>query len=205
MKKSVLIFGTIIILAVFVIVLSGCSITTDTTSPETNDTVAEETETQTEEEVMNDYTFRELSFKLPSGYGETDENTEDTAVYTTIVDDKIMKVVSFGVFSAEGIDFVEDASESLAKYEFKLAGYEIVSKLDPKKVEFNGIPAIVVDVNYNNASVNGNGEVEYCYAQKGDDVYVICFEIFTQNGEKIEESDFSESFDSIKSSFEFAE
>lgn len=204
MKRSILIFGIIIVFAISIIVLSGCSSTNNITSQEVEDSIDEVIDSN-EEEVMKDYTFKELSFKLPSAYGETESDNEDTVIYSTEIQGKIMKLFSLSTFDAGEVNFVEDASEGLAQQEFKLTGYETVSKAEPKKVDFNGIPALLVDVKYNNASVNGDAEVEYCYAQNGNNVYVICFEIFTQNGEKIGESDFSDSFDSIKDSFQFAE
>ena len=204
MKKTLLIFGMITVLAFSVIILSGCSLTKNDALQSVENSIAEIVETN-EEEVMKDYSFKDLSFKLPSSYGETESDTEDSVIYSTEVEGKTMKIVSFATFDAGEVDFVNDAAEALGQQEFSLTGYDTVSKTAPRKVDFNGIPALLVDVEYSNASVNGKGEVEYCYAQKGTTVYVFCFEIFTQNGEEIGETDFSDSFDSIKDTFKFAE
>ena len=199
MKRITLIIGMIIALVFSMIILTACS-STDTTSKDNSDTAEE-----TKEEVINDYTYKELSFKLPSNYIESESGGEESKIYSTNFEDDVMKLFSVASLSAQGTDFIANASESLGEYDFALTGYDVTSKGDPQVGEINGMKTISVDMKYNNSTTNGNAEVEYCYAQKGDTVYVMCFELFTQNGKKIEESDLSTTFDTIKSSLKFAE
>ena len=197
MKRKLLILGMVLILFFALVVLTVCEKSEEINANNSNDVKTEE--------IMKDYTFEGLSFKLPSDFEKDSNERENTSIYNTEVKDNTMKLFSVAVISAEGSDFIESASNYLGDYDFSLTGYDIISKEEVKRDNYNGIETVSVDVKYNNSTVNGNAEVEYCYAQKNDTVYVICFEIFTQNGKTIETDDFEKSFTDIKNSLEFVE
>ncbi len=205
MKKKLLVFGMIVTLFMSLVILTACENTESIPSITPSAETEKNEESNAPEETMKDYTFEKLSYKLPSSYGEEDNDSESTMIYSSETTENVMTLFSVATLPAEGVDFIATASESLGDYDFELTGYDLVSKAEPKVEELNGIKTISVDVKYKNDSVNGEAEIEYCYAQEGDTVYVICFEIFTHSGKKIESSDFSYYFDSIKSSLIFAE
>lgn len=206
MKKYLVVFGIFLVLVCSMVILTGCGSAQNSTN---ENKVEEKTEEKVEEKaaevVLKDYSYKDLSFKLTSDYEKTDSTSSDTLIYNTDIEEGKMKMFSVGSFSAEGIeDYVTLAADALKEQEFSLTGYKTVSKQDPKVVEYNGIKTLSIDVKYSNDSIKGEGEVEYCYAQKGDTIYVLCFEIFTQDNKKIENNDFSKAFDDVKSSLKFA-
>ena len=200
MKKTILMVGMIIVLMFSLIILTGCGATNVDTE------IVEDTgEVETKEEVtMKDYSYEGLSFKLPSNYMITPSDNEDAVIYSVESDDAL-KLFSVATIPAQGTNFLENASDSLKEYEFKLVGYEATSRKDPTIVEYNGIKVISIDVNYESSAADSAAEVEYCYAQNGDTIYVICFEFFNKTGEKIEATDFANEFTQVKDSLKFAE
>ena len=205
MKKKLLVFGMIVVLLMSMVVLTACE-KTESTSEETKSTTGSVEESkETEEETMQDYTFKEFSFKLPSNYKLEDGDDEDTAIYSDEHESDKMRVFSVSTISAQGVDFIATAEESLGEYDFKLPGYDIISKSEPKTEEFNGVKTISVDVKSHQSTLNGNSEIQYYYAQKDDTVYVISLQIYAQNDIEITEEEFSKSYDAVKNSFSFAQ
>lgn len=193
MKSKVLVLGMVTILLMSMFVLTGCSTVEENTDNTSNNT-------EIVEEAMIDCTFKDLSFKLPQSYTEKEDANDDTVIYNTDVVDGKIKLFSVATIDSNGVDFIETATTSLADYNFELSGYDLISKGEAKLGEINGVKTISVDVKYHNDTVNGDAEVEYCYAQKEDTVYVICFEIFTQNGKEIKDGEFEETFKDIRAS-----
>ena len=197
MRRSVLIIGMILVLISAMFVLTGCFSDNTNENGNTNEKA---------EETINEYTYKDLSFKLPSSYKETEGNNSESLIFNTEIKNNVMNIFSVGSFDSQGIEnYVDIAADALKDQEFALAGYETTLKKDPQVVEYNGIRVISIDIKYNNTTINGESEVEYCYAQKGDTIYVICFQMFGQAGKAIEDTEFAEEFDSIKNTLQFAE
>lgn len=202
MKRIVLICGMILVLVCAMFILTGCETSTEKTDDTDNVVNTEEKAAET----VNEYAYKELSFKLPSNFKETEGNNGDNAIYNTEIENDIMKMFSVGSFDAQGIeDYVGLASEALKEQEFALPGYDVTLKKDPEIVEYNGIRTISILIDYNGTTANGDAKIEYCYAQKGNTVYVICFEMFAQKEKKIEDTEFANTFDAVKSTLQFAE
>ena len=189
MKSKLLAISMIILLLISTVVLSGCNKINENTEDLKEDNKA-----------MVDYTFKDLSFKLPQDFTKRDGENTDTVIYNTEVVNGKLKIFSVATVPSEGVDFIETAATSLGDYGFELSGYDLTSKSETKLEEINGMKTVSVVVNYHSDSVNGDAVVEYCYAQKDDTVYVICCEIFTQNGQQVETNEFEETFKDVKSS-----
>ncbi len=202
MKKMIYIAGMIATLILSLILLTGC------TTKEENEVVEKKTYDYSSEVVNTDensteYKYNKFCFSLPNTYEETESDSRDAVIYSSEVVDDVKKRFSVGIFNADDKDFMKDALEALKTYEFKLLGYKAFSRKDPTLVEYNGIKVISVDVKYDSPNIDGDAEIEYCFVQNEDTVYVIYFEMFAQNGKKVENYNFDEAFNDIKSSLRF--
>jgi len=202
MKKLIHIAGIIVTLMVSLIIFTGC------TTKEENEVVEKKTYDYSSEvintsENSTEYKYNKLYFSLPNTYEETESDSREAVIYSQEVIDDVKKRFSVGIFNADDKDFMKDALEALKTYEFKLLGYKAFSRKDPVEVEYNGIKVISVDVKYDSPNIDGDAEIEYCFVQNGDTVYVIYFEMFAQNGKRVENFNFAEAFNDIKSSLKF--
>ncbi|MCR5186578.1 MAG: hypothetical protein K6D97_05635 [Clostridia bacterium] len=127
-----------------------------------------------------------------------------------MLDISVIVLLLFSTIALSGCNKTNESTEDSVKeiktmvdYTFKDLSFRLpedYTKSETKLDEINGMKTVSVVVNYNNDSVNGNAEVEYLYTQKGDTVYVICCEIFSQGGEQIETNEFEETFKEVKNS-----
>ena len=200
MKKKFLVMGIMMALFMVMIILSGC---TNIDGSNTNDnTISTEEIEDAQEVVMKDYTYKELSFKLPDSFEISDKSSEESTMYTTDLIDSEMKMFAISSLSAQGVNFIEQAEASLDDYPFEISNYELVEKGNVERKTLDGIDAISCTVKYKGKIIDGFAAVEYIYLQKDDTVYVVCCELFTEKGKEVNAADLSY-FDDIKGSFKF--
>lgn len=204
MKKLIIITRIIVTLILSLIVFTGCATKekTEVVETKTNDYSSE---VIAADENTTEYKYNRFCFNLPNTYEETESDSRDAVIYSSEVIDDVKQRFSVGIFNADDKDFMKDALEALKTYEFKLLGYKAFSRKDPIEVEYNGIKVISIDVKYDSPNIDGDAEIEYCFVQNEDTVYVIYFEMFAQNGKRVENFNFAEAFNDIKSSLRFEE
>lgn len=202
MKKLIIITRIIVTLILSLIVFTGCA---TKEKPEVVETKTNDysSEVIAADENITEYKYNRFCFNLPNTYEETESDSRDAVIYSSEVIDDVKQRFSVGIFNADDKDFMKDALEALKTYEFKLLGYKAFSRKDPIEVEYNGIKVISVDVKYDSPNIDGDAEIEYCFVQNEDTVYVIYFEMFAQNGKRVENFNFVEAFNDIKSSLRF--